>query len=123
MPDPRRDVSTSFPSLGRGIPEPTELYFSDLALRSASARWIAKSGANRALSVVLLRLRIAEQRHEPVAEFFQHMAADSRHRVRRFVEIGADEIAPVLRVEPRRKARRADEVAEHHRNRPALGSI
>ena len=29
--------------------------------------------------------------------------------------------APVFRVEPRRKPRRADEIAEHHRERPPLG--
>ena len=34
-------------------------------------------GAHRALGVVLLRLRIAEQRHQPVAELLQHMAAET----------------------------------------------
>ena len=37
-------------------------------------------GAHRALGVVLLRLRIAEQGHQPVAELLQHMAAEPRHR-------------------------------------------
>jgi hypothetical protein len=37
------------------------------------------------------------------------------------IEISVDEIAPVFRVEFRREAGRADEIAEHHRNRPALG--
>ena len=62
-------------------------------------------GAHRALGVVLLRVRIAEQRHQPVAELLQHMAAEPRHRRGGLVEIGADEVAPVLRVEPRREAR------------------
>ena len=78
-------------------------------------------GAHRAFGVVLLRLRVAEQRHQPVAELLQHMAAKPRHRRRGFVEIGADQIAPVLRVEPRRETRRADQIAEHHRDRSALG--
>ena len=60
---------------------------------------------HRAFGVVLLRVRIAEQRHQPVAELLQHMAAQARHRGRRLVEIGADEIAPVLGVESRGKAR------------------
>ena len=77
-------------------------------------------GAHGALGVVLLRLRIAEQGHQPVAELLQHMAAETRHRRRGLVEIGADQIAPVLRVEPRRETRRADEIAEHHRDRAAL---
>ena len=78
-------------------------------------------GAHRAFGVVLLRVRIAEQRHQPVAEFFQHMAAKPRYRRRGFVEIGPDEVAPILRVEPRREAGRADEIAEHHRDRPPFG--
>ena len=80
-------------------------------------------GPHRALGVVLLRLRIAEERHQPVAELLQHMAAKPRHRGRGFVEIGVDEVAPVLRVEPRREARRADEIAEHHRDRAALARV
>ena len=49
------------------------------------------------------------------------MAAEPRHRQRSFVEIGPDQFAPVFCAEPRRKARRAGEVAEHHRDRAALG--
>ena len=37
--------------------------------------------AHGALGVVLLRLRIAEQRHQPVAELLQHMAAKIGHRL------------------------------------------
>ena len=77
-------------------------------------------GAHGALGVVLLRLRIAEQGHQPVAELLQHMAAETRHRSRSLVEIGADEVATIFGVELGRKARRADEIAEHHRDRPAL---
>ena len=40
-------------------------------------------GPHRALGVVLLRLRIAEERHQPVAELLQDMAAETRHRMRR----------------------------------------
>ena len=78
-------------------------------------------GAHGALGVVLLRLRIAEQRHQPVAELLQHMAAKPGHRRRSLVEIGVDEVAPVLGVELRGEARRADEIAEHDRDRTALG--
>jgi hypothetical protein len=48
------------------------------------------------------------------------VAAETRHRGRGLVEIGADQIAPVFRIEFRGEARRADEIAEHHRDRPAL---
>ena len=80
-------------------------------------------GAHRALGVVLLRLRIAEQGHQPVAELLQHVAAETRHRRGGLVEIGADQVAPVLGVQPRRETRRADEIAEHDRDRTALGSV
>ena len=92
-----------------------------LELMSESARWIESAALHGPLGVVLLRPRIAEERHQPVAEPLQHMAAEPAHRVRRLVEIGVDEAAPVFRVELRGEARRADEVAEHHGNRAALG--
>ncbi len=77
--------------------------------------------AHGALGVVLLRLRIAEERHQPVAELLQHMTAKIGHRRRSLVEIGVDEVAPVLGVQLRGEARRADEIAEHHRDRPTFG--
>ena len=86
----------------------------------------ALDGEGRAhgpLGVVLLRVRIAEQRHQPVAEFFQDVAAEARHRRRGPVEIGPDRIAPVFRVEPRRERRRTDQIAEHDRDRAALGQV
>ena len=60
-------------------------------------------GAHRALGVVLLRLRIAEEGHQPVAELLQDMAAETRHRGGGRVEIGADQVAPVLGVQPSRR--------------------
>jgi hypothetical protein len=36
-------------------------------------------GPHRALGVILLRMRIAEEGHQPVAEPLQHMPAKSRH--------------------------------------------
>ena len=77
--------------------------------------------AHGALGIVLLGLRIAEQCHQSVAELFQHMAAQPAHRRRSFVEIGVDEVAPVLRVQLRGEARRADKIAEHDCDRTALG--
>ena len=57
-----------------------------------------EGGAHRALGVVLLCLRIAEERHQPVAELLQHMPAERSHRLRGFVEICAYEVAPILGV-------------------------
>jgi hypothetical protein len=78
-------------------------------------------GANGPFGVVLLRLRITKQGHQPVAEPLQHMPAEGRDGRLRRIEIGVDQVTPVLRVEPRGEARRADEIAEHHRDRAALG--
>ena len=70
-----------------------------LALISTSALDCERC-AHGALGVVLLRVRIAEEGHQPVAEFLQHVAAQPCHCFRRLVEIGVDHIAPVFRVEP-----------------------
>ena len=90
-----------------------------LALISTSARWIASP--HGALGVVLLCVRIAEQRHQPVAELFQHVPAKPGHRPGSLVKIGVDEIAPILGVKLCGEARRAYEIAEHDRDRAALG--
>ena len=58
--------------------------------------------------------------HQPVTELLKHMAVKIDHGCGSLVEIRVDEVAPIFRVEPRREVRRADEVAEHHRNRSTL---
>ena len=69
--------------------------------------------AHRALAVVLLRLGIAEQCHQAVAELLQHVAAERSHGGRGGVEVTPHQISPVLGVEPRRQRSRADQVAKH----------
>jgi hypothetical protein len=49
------------------------------------------------------------------------MAAEFGHSRGGFVEIGVDEVAPVLRVEPECERRRTDEVAEHDRDLATFG--
>jgi hypothetical protein len=66
-------------------------------------------------------VRITEQRHQPVAELFQHMTAETGHRRRSLVEIGVDECAPVFGVEVCGETCRAYEIAEHDCDRAALG--
>ena len=60
---------------------------------------------HRALGIVLLRHRIAEQRHQPVAELLGDIAAHLRHRRRSGVEISANQVAPFLGIEPARQCR------------------
>ena len=49
------------------------------------------------------------------------MAAVLADRLGGGVEIGSDEIAPILGVERGREAGRSDQIAEHHCDRTALG--
>jgi len=74
----------------------------------------------RTLSVVLLRHRISEQRHQPVAELLGDVAAHLRHRRRGGIEIRPDQVAPLLGIELRRNAGRIHQIAEHHREIAAL---
>jgi hypothetical protein len=92
-----------------------------LVSRAGERALDGERGVQRALGVVLLGARIAEQGHQPVADLFQHVAAEACYAGGGLVEIGVDEIAPILGVELRREARRADEIAEHHGDRAALG--
>ena len=57
--------------------------------------------AHGALGIVLLRTWVTKERHQTVAELLEHMAAKIVHRRRSLVEIGVDEVAPILRVELR----------------------
>ena len=75
---------------------------------------------HRALGIVLLRHRIPEQHHQPVAELLGDLAAHFRHRRRGGIEIGADQVAPLLGIELRGNASRIHQIAEHHREIPAL---
>ncbi len=78
---------------------------------------------HRPLGVVLMRPRIAEIGQHPVAHEFGDKAVIARDDAGNGVLIGADLLAQFLGVEPRRQGRRADEIAEHHRQLPPLGAI
>ena len=54
---------------------------------------------DRALGIILLRHRVAEQRHQAVAELLGDLAAQFRHCRRCGIKIGSDEIAPFLGIE------------------------
>ena len=76
-----------------------------LRLSSVNAALDRKGGACRTLGIVLMRQRIAEQAHQPVAELFRDMTAHFGNRSGSGVEVGADEIAPFLGIELRRNGR------------------
>jgi hypothetical protein len=77
-----------------------------LAVQAGQSPLDRQRCARGALGVVLVRERIAEQRHQPVAELFGHMAAHLRHRRRGIVEISVDEVTPLLGIELSRNAGR-----------------
>jgi hypothetical protein len=68
-----------------------------------------------------MRLRITEIGERAVAHVLGHKAAGALDHLRAAALIGADDLAHVLGVEPRRQWRRADEVAEQHCQLPPLG--
>jgi hypothetical protein len=77
--------------------------------------------SHRPLGVVLLRLRIAEERHQPVAQPLKDMAAEPGHGACGFIEISVHEVAPVFGVKLRGETGRPDEIAKHHGDRATLG--
>ena len=79
-----------------------------------------QASAHRALRVVLMRLRIAEIDQHPVAHVLGDKAVEAADRIGHGAVVVPDQLAQILRVKTRRQRRRADEVAEHHRQLPAF---
>ena len=102
-------------------------------------RWLARTGVHTvdlseraldgeggprcAFSVVFLSDWITEQGHQPIAQLFGDMAAHLGHGSSGSIQILADQIAPVLRIKPRRDAGRTYKIAEHNRDMSALASL
>ena len=86
-----------------------------LAIEFGQSALDGKRRACRALGVVLMRQRIAEQAHQTIPEFFRHMTAHFGNRSGSGIEIGADKIAPFLRIEPCGDHGRAGQITEQYR--------
>ena len=78
-------------------------------------------GADRPLGIVLMRLRIAEINQHAVAHVLGDEAIEPGDDLGDGTVIGADNLTQILRVMPGRERRRADQVAEHHRQLAAFG--
>ena len=91
-----------------------------LAIEVGQGALDRQRGACRALGIVLVRQRIAEQTHQPVAELLRDVAAHFGDRSGSGVEIGTHEVAPFLGIELRGDRGRAHQIAEHHREIAAL---
>ena len=79
--------------------------------------------AHRALGIVLVGPRIAEIGEHAVADVLGDKPAAAADHLGNAAVIGADDLTQILRVEPRRQRRGADEIAEHHRQLPPLGLV
>jgi hypothetical protein len=79
-----------------------------------------KPGLHGAFGVVFVRLGIAEIGQDPVAHIFGDEAAGLGDEVFAEPMIGADDLAHILGIEPRRQRGRADEVDEHYGQLPPL---
>ena len=69
-----------------------------------------------------MRPRIAEIHEDAVAQVLGDEALEACHGIGDAVAVRADHVAHVLRIEARRKTRRADKIAEHHCQLTALGA-
>jgi hypothetical protein len=78
-------------------------------------------GAHRPLGVILMRLRIAEIDHHPIAHELGEMTLVAGDDADAGIPVGAVQPAQILWIEPRRKRRRAHQVAKHHRHLAAFG--
>ena len=105
-PDPRREVEA--PLEAQLVGEARELV-AQLQRREA-----------RALRVVLVRDRRAEQRHDPVAGVLIHRAFVAVYALGEDLEEAIEQTVPVLGVELRREIGRALHVGEQHRHLLAL---
>jgi hypothetical protein len=80
-----------------------------------------KAGSHRPLGIVLVRLRIAEIDQYPVTHVLGDKAVEAADRLADRTVVVADQLAQILRVMTGRQRRRADQIAEHHRQLAPLG--
>ena len=83
-----------------------------------------QAGAHRPLGIVLMRFAASRNRSSTPSPMYLAMKpsklADRRRRQR---VVGADDLAQILGIEPRRQRGRADQIAEHHGELPALAPL
>src|SRR5215469_963817 len=72
------------------------------------------------LGVVIVRLRITEIGHHSVAQVLRHVSTEALDRLSGGVVVTGDGIAPFFGIEMASYLRRTNEIAEQHRQMPAL---
>ena len=78
-------------------------------------------GPDRSLGLVLVRPRPAEVRQHAIAHVLGDETVEARDHLDHALLICREHLPHVFRIEARRKLGGADEIAEHHRELPALG--
>ena len=86
----------------------------DIASRIARPARAARS------RIVVVGLGIAEEGHHAVAKVLRDMPAEAFDCLRRRTMVLADDLAPLFGIEMASYLGRADEIAEQHRQMPAL---
>jgi len=81
-----------------------------------------QSTSRRPLRIVFVRARIAKIDHDPVAHISRDETIETPRDLGNGLMIGGDQITQVLGIPPHRQCGRADEVAEHDRELPALNA-
>jgi hypothetical protein len=76
---------------------------------------------DRALRIILMRSRVAKIDQDAVAHILGDKAIEPGDHLGDGAVIRGNDLAQILGIEPRRQLRRADQVAEHHRELPAFG--
>ena len=116
-PAPIRSPTTTSP-----VAIPTRACsFAGFDIEAADRVDCAQPCSHRPLGVVLMRLRIAEIDQHAVAHVPGNEAVEPRDHLGDRTMICRDHLTQILGVQPRREWGRADQVAEHHGQLPALG--
>ena len=77
--------------------------------------------AHRLFSVLLMRLRVTEISQHAITEILSNKTARAGDHLGATAVIGADDVAQLLWIEPRRQCRGTDEVGEHDSELAAFG--
>src|ERR1700674_2749936 len=77
-----------------------------------------EAGARSSFGVIVMGLRIAEERHHAIAQIFRDVPVETRNRLRRRAQVSRYRLPPFLGIELRRDSGRAHEVAEQHGEMP-----
>ena len=103
-----------------GNPDP-RLELGGFDIEAADSVDDAQPGSNRPLGIILMRPRVAEIDEHAVAHIFGDKTIEPGDHLSDDPMIRGDDLAQILRIEACRKLRRADQIAEHHRQLPPLG--